>query len=80
MAVVPSPGVRVTITETLIRDLDMVSEWCDLWGMKLSASKTKTFIVSRQGVRSERRTHGGNKCKHTRAGDVTRDNLAKNSL
>ena len=33
-----------------------------------------------QGVRSERRTHGGNKCKHTRARDVTRDNLAKNSL
>ena len=24
-----------------------VSEWCDLWGMKLSASKTKTIIVSR---------------------------------
>ena len=33
-----------------------------------------------QGVRSERRTHGGNKCKHTHARDVTRDNLAKNSL
>ena len=25
----------------------MVSEWCDLWGMKLNASKTKTMIVSR---------------------------------
>ena len=24
-----------------------VSEWCDLWGMKLNASKTKTMIVSR---------------------------------
>ena len=23
------------------------SEWCDLWGMKLTASKTKTMIVSR---------------------------------
>ena len=22
------------------------SEWCDLWGMKLNASKTKTMIVS----------------------------------
>ena len=33
-----------------------------------------------QGGRSKRRTHGGNKCKHTRARDVTRDNLAKNSL
>ena len=36
-----------------------------------------------QGTRSEdlrRRANGGNKCKHTRAHDVTRDNLAKNSL
>ena len=33
-----------------------------------------------QGGRSERRTHRGNKYKHTRARDVTRDNLAKNSL
>ena len=24
-----------------------VSEWCDLWGLKLNASKTKTLIVSR---------------------------------
>ena len=24
-----------------------VSMWCDLWGMKLNASKTKTIIVSR---------------------------------
>ena len=24
-----------------------VNEWCDLWGMKLNASKTKTMIVSR---------------------------------
>ena len=28
--VVPSPGVRVTVAESLIRDLGMVSEWCDL--------------------------------------------------
>ena len=47
MAVVPSPGVRVTVAESLIRDLGRVSEWCDLWGMKLNASKTKTMIVSR---------------------------------
>ena len=33
-----------------------------------------------QGVRSERRTHGGNKCKHTRGRDVTSDNLGKISL
>ena len=43
----PSPGVRVTVAESLIRDLSRVSEWCDLWGMKLNASKTKTMIVSR---------------------------------
>ena len=32
MAVVPSPGVRVTVAESLIRDLGRVSEWCDLLG------------------------------------------------
>ena len=47
IAVVPSPGVRVTVAESLIRDLARVSERCDLWGMKLNASKSKTMIVSR---------------------------------
>ena len=47
MAVVPSPGIRVAVAESLIRDLASVNEWCDLWGMKLNASKTKTMIVSR---------------------------------
>ena len=47
MAVVPSPGARVTVTESLNRDLVRVNAWCDLWGMKLNASKTKTMIVSR---------------------------------
>ena len=46
MAVVPSPGVRVAVAESLIRDLGSVSERCDLWGMKLNV-KTKTMIVSR---------------------------------
>ena len=46
MAVVPSPGFRVTVAESLFRDLCRVSEWCDLLGMKLNASKTKTMIVS----------------------------------
>ena len=50
IAVVPSPGVRVTVAESLIDDLGRVSEWCDLWGMKLSASKTKTMIVSRSNT------------------------------
>ena len=47
LAVVPSPSIRVTVAESLIRDLSMVSEWCDLLGMKLNASETKTLIVPR---------------------------------
>ena len=47
MAVVPSSVIWVTVAESLIRDLGMVSEWCDLWRMKLNESKTKTMIVSR---------------------------------
>ena len=47
MAIVPSPGVRVAVAESLIRDLGRLSEWCDLWWIKLTASKTKTMIVSR---------------------------------
>ena len=47
MAVVRSPGVRAAVAESLIRDLGRVSERCDLWGMKLNATKTKTMIVSR---------------------------------
>ena len=50
MAVVPSPGVRVAVEESLIHDLGRVSEWCDLLGMKLNACKTKTMIVSRSGT------------------------------
>ena len=47
MAVVPSPGVMVAVAESLIREHGRVSEWCDLWGMKLNATKTKTVITSR---------------------------------
>ena len=50
IAVVPSPGIRVTVAESLSRDLVKVSEWCDLWWMKLNASTTKTLIVSRSGT------------------------------
>ena len=39
--------VRVAVAASLSRGLMKVSEWCDLWGMKLNASKTKTMIVSR---------------------------------
>ena len=42
----PPPGLRVALAESLSRDLVKVSEWCDFWGMKLNASKTKTMIVS----------------------------------
>ena len=47
IAIVPSPGLRVAVAESLCRDLVKVNKWCDLWGMKLNASKTKTMIVSR---------------------------------
>ena len=47
MVAVPSPGVRVAVAESLIRDLPRVSEWCGFLGMKLNASKTKTMIVLR---------------------------------
>ena len=33
-AVVPSLGVRVTVSESLSRDLVKVSEWCDFWRKK----------------------------------------------
>ena len=46
MAVVQSPGVGVTVANSLIRDLGRVREWCDLWGMKLNTSKAKTMLVS----------------------------------
>ena len=47
VAVVPSPGERVAVSESMNRDLNRVSVWCDLWEMKLNVSKTKTMIVSR---------------------------------
>ena len=47
VAVVLFPSERVAVTVSINRDLTMVSGWCDLWGMKLNASKTKTMIVSR---------------------------------
>ena len=47
MAAVPSPGTQVAVAESMNCDLVRVNAWCDLWGMKLNASKTKTMIVSR---------------------------------
>ena len=50
IAVVPSQGIRVTVAESLSHDLVKVSERCDLSGMKLNASMTKTMITSRSGT------------------------------
>ena len=47
MGVVPSRGITVTISESLIYDLGRVNELCDLWGVKLNARKTKTMRVSK---------------------------------
>ena len=46
VAVVPSTGERVAVSESMNRDLNRVSVWCNLLGMKLNASNTKTMIVS----------------------------------
>ena len=42
--------VRGQPFQSLNRDLHRVSVWCNLWGMKLNASKTKTMIVFRSGT------------------------------
>ena len=43
----PSPGKRVAVSESMNRDLNRVSVWCNFWGMKLNASKTRTMTASR---------------------------------
>ena len=43
----PFPGERVAVSESMNRDLNRVSVGCNLWGMTLNVSKTKTMIVSR---------------------------------
>ena len=57
--------LRVTVAESLICDVGRVSVWCDLWGMKSNASKTKTIIVSRackMPPQSSTLTIGGTVC------------------
>ena len=44
MAVVPSPGARVAVAESLIRDLGRVSEWCDLWGMNWMRVRPRLWL------------------------------------
>ena len=68
MAVVASQGFRVTVAESQIRDLCMVTEWCDLWAMKLNVRKSKTMIVSRSRTmhsRSPPLTIGGTVLKES---------------
>ena len=43
MAIVPSPVVRVAVSESLIRDLGRVSEWRDLWSMKLNTVRPRLW-------------------------------------
>ena len=43
----PSPGIPVTVPESLNRDIVRVNAWCDFWGIKLNACKTKSMIVPR---------------------------------
>ena len=45
IAVVLSPCITVPAAESPNHDLVKVSERCDLWRMKLNASKTRTMIV-----------------------------------
>ena len=47
MAIVPFPGVRVTLAESPNSILSMVSEWCDIWGVKLNVNKTMIVCRSR---------------------------------
>ena len=68
MAVVSSPGIRVVVAESLIHDLGRVSDWYDLWGMKLNTSKTKTMIISRSRTmhpQSQPLTIGGSVLKES---------------
>ncbi|MEO1808644.1 MAG: reverse transcriptase family protein, partial [Bacteroidota bacterium] len=47
VGVVKSPAMRNQVSLSLNRDLEKIRNWCDRWGMKLNASKTKTLLVSR---------------------------------
>ena len=47
VGVVRSPLDKVSIIESLNRDLNRDSKYCGLWGTKLNERKTKTMIVSR---------------------------------
>ena len=46
-SVVPSPGMRQPVSESLNRDLERINNWCKQWGMKMNPQKTQSMIVSR---------------------------------
>ena len=46
VAVVPSTGEWVAVSESMNRNPNGVSVWCNVWGMKLNVSKTRTMKVS----------------------------------
>ena len=41
VAVVPSPSERVAVSESMNRDLNRVSVWCNLWEMELNPRKLR---------------------------------------
>ena len=41
----PSPNMRSDVTESLNRDLSMISTWCNLWGMRQNPDKTQSMLV-----------------------------------
>ena len=46
-AEIKSPAERVSVADSLNRDLRKIQSWCVTWGMKLNPSKTHSIIVSR---------------------------------
>ena len=40
VGVVPTPGERVAVTDSMNRDLNRINMFCELWGMKSSARKS----------------------------------------
>ena len=47
LARIPAPNMRSDATESLNRDLNKISTWCNLWGMRLNPNKAQSMIVSR---------------------------------
>ena len=54
VAIVTSLGERVAVSESMNPDLNRVSVWCNLCGMKLNASKTKIMIAVVAALRTDR--------------------------